>query len=116
MAGVLLLTDIFVGSLVLYILKHLLSSRSSVKKQSSLLPPGPKGLPLIGNLLDLPPPGEQEWIHWRKHKSLYGPVSSITVLGQTIIILNDYQAAVDLLEKKSGIHSDRPALPFGGEM
>ena len=36
------------------------------------LPPGPRALPLIGNLLDLPKPGEKEWIHWAKHKELYG--------------------------------------------
>lgn len=36
------------------------------------LPPGPKGLPLIGNITDLPPPGEVEARHWLKHKQLYG--------------------------------------------
>lgn len=36
------------------------------------LPPGPKGLPLVGNLLDLPKPGELEAHHWLKHKDLYG--------------------------------------------
>jgi hypothetical protein len=41
------------------------------------LPPGPKGKFLIGNLLDLPPPGTQEWQHWLKHKDLYGAVSHL---------------------------------------
>lgn len=36
------------------------------------LPPGPKGLPLIGNLSDMPPPGVLEAHHWLKHKELYG--------------------------------------------
>jgi hypothetical protein len=36
------------------------------------LPPGPKGKPLIGNLLDLPPAGQQECVHWFKHKEAYG--------------------------------------------
>lgn len=36
------------------------------------LPPGPKGLPLLGNLNDLPQPGVLEAHHWLKHKELYG--------------------------------------------
>ena len=36
------------------------------------LPPGPKGLPLLGNLNDLPQPGVLEAHHWLKHKDLYG--------------------------------------------
>jgi cytochrome P450 len=73
-------------------------------------------LPLIGNLQDLPPPGVQEWIHWSKHRDLYGPISSVTVLGQTIVILNDSRAAIDLLERRSAIHSSRPRLVFAFEM
>lgn len=41
-------------------------------KSIARLPPGPKGLPIIGNLLDLPAAGTQEWQHWLKHKDLYG--------------------------------------------
>ncbi|GKT74214.1 cytochrome P450 oxidoreductase [Colletotrichum tofieldiae] len=36
------------------------------------LPPGPKGLPIVGNVNDLPKPGELEAHHWLKHKELYG--------------------------------------------
>lgn len=36
------------------------------------LPPGPKGLPLLGNLNDLPKPGVLEAQHWLKLKELYG--------------------------------------------
>lgn len=36
------------------------------------LPPGPKGKFLVGNLGDLPPPGQQEWKHWLRHKDAYG--------------------------------------------
>ena len=114
MAGLYLLADLTVGCLTLYLLKRFLSSRSSPR--SLPLPPGPKGLPLLGNVSDLPPPGEQEWLHWRKHKDLYGPVSSITVLGQTIVILNDYATAVELFENRSSNYSDRPSMLFCCEM
>ncbi|TDL20083.1 cytochrome P450 [Rickenella mellea] len=78
------------------------------------LPPGPKPLPLIGNLLDLPK--DYDWLHWAKHKALYGPISSVSVFGQNMILINDAQIAYELLEKKSSIYSDRPPLVFAGQM
>ncbi|KAF4341844.1 oxidoreductase [Fusarium beomiforme] len=80
------------------------------------LPPGPKGLPLVGNLNDLPPPGVFEAHHWLKNKDLYGPISSITVMGQTIIIINDWRIASQLLDKGSAKHSSRPKIMMAGEM
>jgi hypothetical protein len=47
------------------------------KKKNGPLPPGPKGLPLIGNILDLPTGKEHEWKHWLKHKDLYGRYSFV---------------------------------------
>ena len=41
---------------------------------------------------------------------------SITALGTPMIILNSSRAAVALLEQKHLIASDRPILPFGGEL
>ncbi|KAJ5642476.1 hypothetical protein N7490_006476, partial [Penicillium lividum] len=70
-------------------------------------PPGPRRRTIIGNLRDLPGADEQDWQHWLKHKELYGPISSLTVLGKHIIILNDAQLAVQLLEKRSAIYSSR---------
>lgn len=95
------------------------------------LPPGPRGLPVIGNALDMPK--DYEWEHWAKHKDLYGsfiplestpdsrlpsegPISSVNALGTRVIIINDLQIAIDLLETRSSIYSNRPVFPFAGEM
>ncbi|KEY75191.1 hypothetical protein S7711_01632 [Stachybotrys chartarum IBT 7711] len=80
------------------------------------LPPGPSGLPLIGNIKDLPPPGIPEWTHWLKHKDLYGPISSVTALGQTIIILHDREAVFEILEKRALKNSSRPNLVFANDV
>lgn len=72
------------------------------------LPPGPKGLPFLGNVKDLPPAGVPEYSHWLKHKDLYGPISSISMLGQTLVVLHDKKVAAEILEKKSSKSSDRP--------
>ncbi|OQD85241.1 hypothetical protein PENANT_c010G09088 [Penicillium antarcticum] len=100
--------------LVFFIL-GLVALRLFTKRRTNL-PPGPKGRFIIGNLFDLPPPGMQEWKHWLKHKDLYGPISSITALGKTIIIINDRDLAFQILEKNSAKHSSRPRLVFADEL
>lgn len=97
---------------VYYGVTLILQPRRGDGKLRAPLPPGPKGLPLIGNVRDLPPPGAREWEHWAKHRSLYGPISSVTVFGTTIIVLNDARAAFELLEKRGSVHSSRPRMVF----
>ena len=45
-----------------------------------------------------------------------GPISSVTVMGQTLVIINDSQLAFELMEKRSVKHSSRPKQVFAGEM
>jgi cytochrome P450 len=100
--------------IAVFFLKIILFDRNNTNKLP--LPPGPKGLPLLGNVNDLPPPGSKEYLHWLNHKDLYGPISSLTVLGQTIVIIHNKSLAMELLEKRAAIHSGRPAMVFGMEM
>ncbi|OJI97944.1 hypothetical protein ASPVEDRAFT_37406 [Aspergillus versicolor CBS 583.65] len=100
-----------IGLALLYLIKTVFD-----KKSIAPLPPGPPPRPIIGNLADLPSPGQQDWVHWLKLKDTYGPISSITVLGQTIVIINDARIAFDLLDKRSNIYSSRPRMIFAGEM
>jgi hypothetical protein len=98
--------------LALFILKRVLFD----KKSSAPLPPGPRGLPFVGNIRDLRLAGIPEYQYWLKHKELYGPISSITILGQTIIIMHDKDVALELMERRSTIYSGRPRMVFGLEM
>ncbi|KAI1100667.1 putative cytochrome P450 oxidoreductase OrdA-like protein [Jackrogersella minutella] len=108
-----LLLSLGVGIAFMYLVSKLLGL-SNVDHPP--LPPGPKGLPFLGNMNDLPKPGVLEAYHWLKHKDLYGPISSITVMGQTIVVLHDLQLALELLEKRSVKHSSRPRQIFAGEL
>jgi hypothetical protein len=45
-----------------------------------------------------------------------GPISSVTVLGQTFIIINDPKIAFDLMRDRSNIYSSRPGQVFSGEL
>jgi hypothetical protein len=80
------------------------------------LPPGPKGLPILGNVKDLPISGKPEFEHWIKHKDRYGPISSVTALGLTMIIIHDKSMALELLEKRGVRHSGRPRTKFAMDM
>ncbi|KAF4981513.1 hypothetical protein FZEAL_2698 [Fusarium zealandicum] len=79
-------------------------------------PPGPKPYPILGNARDFPPPNVPEFRHWLKHKDLYGPISSVSVLGMTLIIIHDKKAAHDLLDQTASKTSGRPTMVFANKM
>jgi fumagillin biosynthesis cytochrome P450 monooxygenase len=81
-------------------------------KRDLKLPPGPKPLPIIGNIMDLPPKGKPEFKHWAEHKS-YGPISSVGVLGNRLVFLHDRSVVHELLESRSLETSSRPYMEFG---
>lgn len=70
------LLSIVLGVLTLYVTKALWTR----KKSSKSLPPGPPGMPILGNIADLPPVGVQDWMHWIKHNDLYGMCASSSTL------------------------------------
>ena len=82
------------------------------KQAGPSLPPGPKPLPIVGNLRDLPPKGIPEYQHWLRFKDEYGPISSITVLGTVLVMIHDKQILYDLLDRMSTKTSARPHLHF----
>lgn len=78
------------------------------------MPPGPVGLPWIGNRHQLP--AVKPWRKFAEWNGEYGPVVSL-FLGRTpVIVLGTAQAAWDLLEKRSDIYSSRPRFVVAGEI
>ncbi|VDC00278.1 unnamed protein product [Peniophora sp. CBMAI 1063] len=94
--------------LVCSVLAGVIHLRPTTRKR---VPPGPRGLPLIGNLLDLNSPDVHikacEW-----SRELNSDVISLNVMGNTMIILNSARATSDLFDKRGAYYSDRPDMPM----
>ena len=109
------------------------------RQRRSDLPPGPKGYPIVGNLLDLPP--THVWEKFGEIGKQYGAlcipgrhmtstsarteaynfgrageINYLNVMGQEMIILNSSKVAVELLDKKSSTYSNRPVVMMCGEI
>ncbi|KAG1851303.1 cytochrome P450 [Suillus subalutaceus] len=102
--GLLCLTGVGV-----YLVKQVL-----IKKNPAPYPPGPRGWPLIGNLLDMP--RIKPWLTFTEWGKKYGDITHIEVLGRHIIVLNSVKTAMEMMDRKSILYSDRPVLPMVGEL
>jgi hypothetical protein len=69
------------------------------------LPPGPRRKFIVGNLMDFP--SDRAWLTWEKMGKEYGPLTYLSMLGRSALIINSHEVAVDLLERRKRIYSDR---------
>ncbi|KZV94618.1 cytochrome P450 [Exidia glandulosa HHB12029] len=88
--------------------------RRLTKSSALPYPPGPPSRGLVGNLTDVPK--DLEWEVYADWGRKYGPVSHFRILTKHFIILNSFEAAVDLLNKRSAIYSNRPTFTMQGEL
>jgi hypothetical protein len=110
-------TFFFVGITVLFYAIHRRGHRSRLP-----LPPGPKKLPIIGNLLDVP--AELSWEAYDRWSKEFGVFSSrsdgpprnsssdsdiihVNVAGTSIVVLSSMQVISDLFDRRSSLYSDR---------
>ncbi|KAF9522936.1 cytochrome P450 [Crepidotus variabilis] len=83
------------------------------KRSEGLLPPGPKGLPIIGNIADVPT--EQEWRTYADWGRKWGGIIHLSLMGQSMVIINSADI-MDVFDRQGANFSDRPVLQMGGEL
>lgn len=91
----------------LYFLQRLVT-----KKRQHPLPPGPSGLPLIGNLLDWPT--SKGWLTFASWGATYGDLTHVRVMRTQLIIVNSAEKAISMLQRTN--YSGRPPAFFVTEM
>ncbi|KAJ7810244.1 cytochrome P450 [Mycena olivaceomarginata] len=79
------------------------------------LPPGPGGLPILGNLLQIPK--DRAWLAFSEWRKTYGDIIYLNIAGQNAVVLGNYKVASDLLDRRAaGIYSDRARNIVAGEL
>ena len=98
-------------------------------------PPGPKPMPIIGNVLDMPDSYEWETaMEWGKKYGIMnsflhfigiiylctlviiGDVVYVKNFGERTIFVNSYNAAIELFDKRGSIYNSRPRLVMCNEL
>ncbi|KFY79218.1 hypothetical protein V499_01753 [Pseudogymnoascus sp. VKM F-103] len=79
------------------------------------LPPGPRGLPFIGNLLDL---ADSELVRGKAQAwaQQYGEIFYTKIGGSDYVWLSSPKVVKDLMDKKSAIYSSRSPLPLAQDV
>lgn len=84
-------------------------------KSQYKLPPSPKGLPFLGNALQIPL-SEHGQNYQRWGKELNSDIVCGSVLGKIIVVANTISVATDLMDKRSANYSSRPHFVMAQEL
>ncbi|CDO69938.1 hypothetical protein BN946_scf184836.g12 [Trametes cinnabarina] len=117
MVSVMLVIPSVSAAAFLYVLLRLAWSRivhDTKHASQTRLPPGPKAIPVLGNVHQLPMDyQERTFGEWAK---MYGDVVYAKLFQRPVLVLNSLRAAQDLLEKRSSKYSSRPRLVLLSEL
>lgn len=76
--------------------------------------PGPRQLPIIGNIGQVDPNRQHPmFLSWAKK---YGPIYKLRFGSNRFIVLNTAKASIDLLDRRSSIYSSRSGPHFAHDL
>ncbi|TFK25336.1 cytochrome P450 [Coprinopsis marcescibilis] len=79
------------------------------------LPPGPRKIPILGNLPAMPT--KNEWIQYHKWcKEYKTDILHLDAAGTSIVVVATSELATELLERRSSIYSGRARMPMIKEL
>ncbi|KAF9228921.1 cytochrome P450 [Gyrodon lividus] len=106
-----LLVPVYV--IILEIIRRFL--RNKKERKASPLPPGPTIFQLLRNVFSIDT--DEPWKTYTEWQAVYGDILCARLMGRRGIVLSSQSDAVELLEKRSQIYSDRPFVasrrPYG---
>ncbi|XP_038621280.1 vitamin D 25-hydroxylase, partial [Tachyglossus aculeatus] len=82
------------------------------RRRPPAFPPGPRGLPLLGDVLSLAASATLPHLYLERLSRLYGQIFSLDLGGISAVVLNGYDILKECLVQQSEAFADRPALPL----
>lgn len=99
-------TSLFAGLGCLLVASIIYFRKLKANGGSKHLPPGPKPVPVLGNIRDLQ--AKELWLPAMKWAKEHGDLVYLHILGQGLVFVNSPEAASDLLDKRGAIYADKP--------
>ncbi|CAH2245821.1 cytochrome P450 2K4-like [Pelobates cultripes] len=94
---------------VLFLLNAFLDRKGKVYKN---FPPGPRALPIIGNIHNMLMRKQKPHLTFQELAEEYGPVYSMQMGPEKIVVLCGYEAVKDALVNYAEEFSERPVIPM----